>query len=89
VLLAGRAERRGRGDERLVSERLVPELHDVDTAAQRGVEQRLRIVALRPRLEDEVQAGARKALTASGSVHGPRVVTAHVWLTSRRIGSSA
>ena len=80
MLLARRAERFGRGDEGVVRQRLVPQLHDVDTAAERRVEERPWVLAMRASLEDEVQARAREALTAGRAVHDPRVVTAHVWL---------
>ena len=64
VLVAGGAERPGRGHERLVGELLVAKLDDVDAAAQRRVEQRTRVVAARPRLEDEVEARLREPLAA-------------------------
>ncbi len=49
VLVARRAKRLGRGDERLVPELLVAKLDDVDTTAQRSVEQRARIARQRGR----------------------------------------
>jgi hypothetical protein len=55
VRLACRAERPGRGDERLVRERLVAELDDVDLTTQGRVEQRTWILAMRTGLEDEVE----------------------------------
>jgi len=55
VLFARGAERPGRGDERLVGELLVAELDDVDATAQRRVEQRTGILAMRTGLEDEVE----------------------------------
>src|SRR6185312_4401244 len=61
VLFARRPERRGRLDQPLVVELLVAELDDVDAAAQRGVEQRTRVVPVRPRLENEVEPRAREA----------------------------
>jgi hypothetical protein len=55
VRLACRAERLGRGDQRLVRERLVAELDDVDPTTQGRVEQRTWILAMRTGLEDEVE----------------------------------
>ena len=61
---AGRTERLGRGDERLVVELLVAQLDDVDAAAQRRLEQRTRILAVRPGLEDEIEARAGESLAS-------------------------
>jgi hypothetical protein len=44
-----------RADEVVVGELLVPELHDVDAAAERGIEKRRRILAVRACLEHEIE----------------------------------
>ena len=57
VLGARRAERLGRGDERIVVELLVPQLDDVHAAAQRRFED-VSVAAG----EDEVEAGASQSV---------------------------
>ena len=58
VLRARGSERPGSGDERVVGERLVAQLHDVDAAPQRRLED-VSVTAG----EDEVEAGASQSLT--------------------------
>ncbi len=56
VPVAGAPERLGCPDELVVQELLIAKLHDVDAPAHRPVEQGRRIVAVRPGLEDEIEA---------------------------------
>jgi hypothetical protein len=56
VCVARGTKRRGRCDERIVVQVLVAELHDVDTSTQGRIQQRARILTVRSRLEDEVEA---------------------------------
>ena len=58
VLRARGSERLGSGDERVVVERLVPQLHDVHAAPQRRFED-VSVIAG----EDEVEAGASQSVT--------------------------
>jgi len=63
-------ERLCRADELIVGELLVPQLHDVDAASERSIEQRRRIPAVRLRLEDEIEARACELRSAVRAVHG-------------------
>jgi hypothetical protein len=74
MLVAGGAERFGRGDQRSVVELLVTELDDVDPTAQGRRKQRKGIVAVRTSFEDEVQAATLEAPATGGSVHSASVV---------------
>ena len=55
VGVAGATERRRGRDELVVRQLLVPELDDVDAAAERRVEQRVGVAPVRARLEDEIE----------------------------------
>jgi hypothetical protein len=72
VLRARNPERLCCGNQRIVAQLLVTELNNVDPTAQRRVER-----LTRARVEDEVEARARKTLTAGGPVHRVRLL-AHV-----------
>ena len=72
MLLADLPERHSCRNQRSVVELLVAQLDDVDSAAERRVEQRARIVAVRARLEHEIEAGARETLMAGWTVHAPQ-----------------
>jgi hypothetical protein len=61
-------------------------LDDVDPAAQGRVDQRLRILTMRTRLQHEIETCACEALAAIRSVHAASVVRAHVDLTPHRYG---
>ena len=67
---AGLPERLSRPDELVVRQLLVAELHDVDAAAQRRLEECRWIVAARPRLEDEIEPRAGEAGASGDAVHG-------------------
>jgi hypothetical protein len=73
VLIARGAKSRGCSNESLVVELLLTQLDDVDAAAQGCVQERTRILAVRPRVEHEIEAGARQALTAVRPVHRARL----------------
>ena len=79
VGVAGATERRRGRDELVVRQLLVPELDDVDAAAERSVEQRVGVAPVRARLEDEVEPGPGETPAACGTVHG-----AHPSVAGRR-----
>src|SRR5205085_9254767 len=66
VPLAGAPERLGGGDELVVGQSLRAQLHDVDPAVERRVEQRLR-----HSVGDEVEAGASELRAPGKTVHRP------------------
>jgi hypothetical protein len=70
VDLTGATERHRSRDELVVPQFLVPELDDVDAAAERSVEQRVGIAPVRVRLEDEVQPRPGETPAARRTVHG-------------------
>lgn len=64
VPLTGAAERLRRGDELVVRQIFLAQLHEIDAAAQRRLEQ-----ILRDALGDEVEARACEARAPGKSVH--------------------
>jgi len=71
------AERRRGSDQLIVGQALLPELDDVDAAAQRRIEQRPRIAAARTRLEHEIET--RTGETGTGVHRRERI---HLRLSS-------
>jgi glycine oxidase len=67
---AGAPERLRRPDEIVIGQLLLSKLHHIDAAAQRRVEKSRRIVAVRARLEDQVEPRACQAGASVRAVHG-------------------
>ena len=79
VAVARAPERRGRGDELRIRQLLLPQLDDVDAAAERRVEKRIGVRPVRAGLDDETQSRAGETPAAGRAVHG-----AHPSVAGRR-----
>jgi glycine oxidase len=70
VTIASPPERLGRTDEIVIGQLLLTKLHHIHAASERRIEQGRRIVAVRLRLEHEVEPRARQTSASVGAVHG-------------------
>jgi hypothetical protein len=77
-------ERLRRGDELVVRQLLVPKLDDVDSAAERGVEQIGWVLPVRARVEDEIEPRSGESCAPAGAVHGGRPYRPSSWSGSMR-----